>query len=87
MLEDMGSRRRSFGRWRVVASAWVVTIVFVLLFAGAETLACRHGVSPHESSLAGAIIPRHDSAGYPGPDEIAASDWQERARAEAYSSW
>ena len=42
---------------------------------------------PRQVSLAGAIIPRHHSAGYPGPDEIAASDWQERARAGAYSGW
>ena len=83
MPEDIESRRRSFGRWRVVASAWVVAIVLVVLFAGAEALACRHGISPRQVSLAGAVIPRHDSAGYPGPDEIAASDWQERARAEA----
>ncbi len=74
----------SFGGWRVVASAWLVAILIMVLFAGVQVLAHRHGMSPREASLACAIIPRHDPA---GPDEIAASDWQERARAEAYSGW
>ena len=72
-------------RWRIVVSAWFVAIVFVLLFAGVETLASQHA-APHPASLAGAIIPRHDP-GFVGPDEVAASDWQQRARAEAYSEW
>jgi hypothetical protein len=84
MPEKIGSRRRSFGSWRVVASAWLVAILFVVLFAGVQVLAGRHSVSPREPTLAGAVIPRHDPA---SPEEIAASDWQERARAEAYSGW
>jgi hypothetical protein len=87
MPEEIGSERgRPIGGWYTVASAWLVAIVFVVLFAGVEALAGRHGVSPRETSLAGAVIPRHDP-GFAGPDEVAASDWQERARAEAYSGW
>lgn len=76
---------RSFGGRRTVVSAWFVAIVFVMLFAGIETLASQHA-SPRRASLAGAVIPRHDP-GFVGPDEVAASDWQERARVEAYSGW
>jgi hypothetical protein len=92
MPEDIADRRgmriaeRSFGGWRVVVSAWLVMIVFVVLFAGVEALASRHGTSPHAENLAGAVIPRHDP-GSVGPDEVAASDWEERAKAEAYSGW
>jgi hypothetical protein len=75
----------SFGGWRIVASAWLVAIVFVVLLAGVETLASQHA-SPRAASLAGAVIPRHDP-GFVGPDEVAASDWQERARAEADAGW
>ena len=72
-------------RWRIVVSAWLIAIVFVLVFAGVETLASQHA-APRQASLAGAVIPRHDP-GFVGPDEVAASDWQQRARAEAYSEW
>jgi hypothetical protein len=51
---------RSFGGWRIVVAAWLVAIVFVVLFAGVQALASRHGVSPAEASLAGVVIPRHD---------------------------
>jgi hypothetical protein len=46
-------------------------------------LAAHHQNAFHEISLAGAKIPRHDLS-FPGPDDIAASDWLERVRAEAY---
>jgi hypothetical protein len=81
-----GVVQRSFGGWRIVTSAWLAMIIFVVLFAGFQALASRHGTSPRAASLSGAVIPRH----YPrffGPDEVAASDWQERAKAEAYSDW
>jgi hypothetical protein len=90
MLE-IGSRRgtriaeRSFGGWRIVASAWSVATVLMILL-GVQALASRHSSSPRDESLAGAVIPRHDP-GFVGPDEVAASDWQERAKAEAYSAW
>jgi hypothetical protein len=41
--------------------------------------------TPHKCRISGSIIPQHDSS-FPGPDEIAASDWLERVRAEAYSA-
>jgi hypothetical protein len=81
-----GVVQRSFGRWRIVTSAWLSTIIFVVLFAGFQALASRHGTSPRATSLAGAVIPRHDPRFF-GPDEVAASDRQERAKAEAYSEW
>jgi hypothetical protein len=81
-----GVVQRSFGRWRIVTSAWWATIIFVVLFAGFQALASRHGTSPRATSLAGAVIPRHDPRFF-GPDEVAASDRQERAKAEAYSEW
>jgi hypothetical protein len=61
--EERGPRiaERTFGGWRIVASAWVVAIVFVGLFAGVQALASLHGTSPHQAMLAGAVIPRHDS--------------------------
>jgi hypothetical protein len=81
-----GGRGLPGGGWSIVASAWLLALVFVVVFAGVEALAGRHRVSPHQPSLTGAVIPRHDP-GFAGPDEVAASDWQERARAEAYSGW
>jgi hypothetical protein len=81
---EMGSAERSLGGWSAVAAAWLVAIIFLVLFATGEALASRHNTSHHEGSLVGAVIPRHD-AGFPGPDEIAASNWLERVRAEAYS--
>jgi hypothetical protein len=81
-----GVGQRSFGTWRIVMSAWLAAIILFVLFAGYQALASRHGISPHAASLAGAVIPRHDPRFF-GPDEVAASDWQERAKAEAYSAW
>jgi hypothetical protein len=77
---------RSFGGWRILASAWLIAIMFVVLFAAVQALASLHRSSPREADFAGAEIPRHDRS-FPGPDEVAASDWLERARAEAYSGW
>jgi hypothetical protein len=76
----------SIGGWRVVASAWLAAVMFVVLLATVQALASRHAGSARNESLAGAVIPRHDPS-VPGPDEVAASDWLERARAEAYSAW
>jgi hypothetical protein len=73
---------RSRRDWRIVASAWVVAIVCVLLFAAADTSASRHVAVSRVGNLAGAVIPRHDPS-FPGPDELAASDWVERQTAEA----
>ncbi len=51
---------RLLGGWRIVASAWLIAMVFVVLFAGVQAMASRHGISPHQATLAGAMIPRHD---------------------------
>jgi hypothetical protein len=82
----LGIFERSLGDWRVVASAWLVAIIFLVLFTLADALAAQHSSSSRAPNLAGAIIPRHDPS-FPGRDEIAASDWLERVRAEAYWSW
>lgn len=64
---------RYLGGWRVIASAWAMAMVFVLLFAGVQALASRHTVSPRQQSLAGAVIPRHDPS-CAGPGAVAASE-------------
>jgi hypothetical protein len=82
---------RSFGGWRIVASAWVVAVVFVMLFAGVQAFASRHAVSPREASFAGVVIPRHDpSCAGPGAATASASPICQAGReafenAEAYS--
>lgn len=78
--------QRSGRDWRIVASAWVFVIVCVLLFAAADAMACRHRAPSGKGQLTGAVIPRHDPS-FPGPDEVAASDWVERATAEAGCCW
>lgn len=50
----------SFAGWRVVASAWVVAILAIMLFIGVHALAPRQNVLPQEDNFAGAVIPRHD---------------------------
>ncbi|HUC09783.1 MAG TPA: hypothetical protein VL985_05065 [Stellaceae bacterium] len=83
----LGIDDRSVGDWRRLAAAWLVVIMFAMVFAAADALASLHGThSSGETGIAGAVIPRHDPS-FPGPDEIAASDWLERARAEAYCGW
>ena len=82
---------RVLGGWRVVAAAWVMAIVIVVLFAGVQALASRHGPSPRQESLAGAVIPRHD----PGCDSAAAATQTcaptlqdfERAESQVYYGW
>ncbi len=87
---ESGSRRHvgggSSGGWRIPASAWLIAIAFAVLFAGIHALASRDRISPRGGDLAGAVIPQHDQA-LPGPDEVAASDWLERAKADAYTGW
>jgi hypothetical protein len=87
MLEEIerarepGIAERSLGGWRAVAAAWLVAILFVVLFATGDALASRHHKVPRSSSVATAVIPRHDPR---APDEIVASAWLDRVRAEAY---
>lgn len=63
---------RSLGGWRVIASAWAIALVIVLLFAGAEALASKHVAAPRQQSLAGVVIPRHDPS-CAGPGDVTAS--------------
>jgi hypothetical protein len=77
---------KSIGGWRIIASAWIIAVIFIATLATVQALASLHNVSSRSGHLVGAVIPRHDSS-VPGPDEVAASDQLERARAEAYSGW
>jgi hypothetical protein len=64
MLEGIGLKlepERS-GGWRVVASAWALVLLLVVMFAGAEALASHRTAAPGHGRLAGAVIPRHDPA-------------------------
>ncbi len=69
---EPGFGERYLGGWRVIGSAWAMAIVFVLLFAGVQALASRHGPSPHQERLVGAVIPRHDPS-CAGPGAVTAS--------------
>lgn len=56
-------RPQNFGGWRGIFSAWVIAVFVVMLFIGVQGVAALRGVSPHQSSFAGAAqFPRHDSA-------------------------
>ena len=84
---------RSFGGWRLVASAWVVAIVFMVMFAGVEAFASRHSVAP-KASLSGVVIPRHDPTCTGSVDLSAVSEACQAARAEinradaeSYADW
>jgi hypothetical protein len=62
--QENGDQR--LGGWRVVASAWALLLLFLLLLAGVSAVACpRGGVQP-DRHLAGAVIPQHDPCVGPG---------------------
>jgi hypothetical protein len=82
--DSIGVPDESHG-WHAIISAWLLAFIFAALFATAGGFASRHYASPRDSRLAGAVIPRHDPS-FPGPDDVAASDWLERVRAEAYGA-
>lgn len=89
MPEEIAGAERSGHGWRVVSAAWVVAIMFVVLFAAGEAVARlhrSHDPSPRRGDFVGAVIPRHDPS-FLGPDEVAASDWLDRARADAETGW
>ncbi|HXC88527.1 MAG TPA: hypothetical protein VNV18_00050 [Stellaceae bacterium] len=69
---EPGLAERYLGGWRVIASAWAMAVVFVLLFAGVQALASRHVTTPQQQSLVGAVIPRHDPS-CAGPGDVTAS--------------
>ena len=51
---------RQIGGWRVVAAAWAVLLVFVLLLAGVSAMACPRAETHPHRHLASAVIPQHD---------------------------
>lgn len=65
MPEEFGSvgglrpAERSFAGWRIIAAAWAVVIVALMLFAGVQALASRP-VVPVPYDYSGVVIPRHD---------------------------
>ena len=66
-LPEPGFAERFLGGWRVIASAWAMAMVIVVLFAGVEALASHHIAPVRTTALIGAVIPRHDpSCGGPG---------------------
>jgi hypothetical protein len=84
---ERGFAERYLGGWRVIASAWAMALVFVLLFAGVQALASRHATTPQQQSLVGAVIPRHD-AGCAGVSSCASlSEAAAQAEAEASLGW
>jgi hypothetical protein len=85
-VRGRSSGGRSFGGWRIDVSAWLIVIALGVLLIGAHALASRTSIVPRHGSLAGAVIPRHDP-GITGPDEVAASDWLERAKVDANTGW
>ncbi|MGH7045454.1 MAG: hypothetical protein ACREE2_03580 [Stellaceae bacterium] len=63
---------RSFGGWRMIAGAWAVAIVALVLFAGAQAVASRPAASLSGYDYSGVMIPQHD-ASCAGPDAVTAS--------------
>jgi hypothetical protein len=63
---EQDRRDRQFGNWRVTVSAWVLVLLFMMLLAAVEAVACRRGVSHAGGHFAGAVIPQHDPCVGPG---------------------
>jgi hypothetical protein len=63
---EQDGRERQVGGWRVVASAWVLVLVFLLLLGGVSAVAGQHrGAAPLRPPI-GAFIPQHDPCSGPG---------------------
>ena len=54
------------GGWRVVASAWALVVLFLLLLAGVSAVACTRAETHPQRHLASAVIPQHDPCVGPG---------------------
>ena len=65
---------RTAGDWHVVASAWVLVLLFALLLAAAGAVACEHSRPAPHQHLAGAVIPQHDPCAGPGIPSAPAID-------------
>jgi hypothetical protein len=65
---------RRVGGWDIVASAWALVLMLMVLLAGIGVLACLRSASQPDRPFAGAVIPQHDPcvelglASAPGPD-------------------
>ena len=57
---------RQIGGWRVVAAAWAVPLLFLLLLAGVNAVACPRADTHPLRHLASAVIPQHDPCVGPG---------------------
>jgi hypothetical protein len=57
---------RQIGGWRVVAAAWAVLLVFLLLLAAVNAVACPRAETHPHRPLASAVIPQHDPCVGPG---------------------
>ncbi len=51
---------RQIGGWQVVAAAWALLLLLVLLLAGVSAVACPRADSHPRRHLASAVIPQHD---------------------------
>jgi hypothetical protein len=71
MIDDVGysngyeRNERQFASWRVVISAWVLVVIFVMLLTGATAVACLHSGPHHHRHLTGAVIPAHNPCSGP----------------------
>ena len=85
MIDDVGRNRqpesndRRFRNWRIVVSAWVLVLIFVMLLAAVDATACRRGGSRPDGHFAGIVIPQHDPCGGPGIPSAAGLDGCESA--------
>jgi hypothetical protein len=57
---------RQIGGWHVVAAAWALLLLFLLLLAGVSAVACTRSDSHPQRPLASAVIPQHDPCVGPG---------------------
>jgi hypothetical protein len=57
---------RQIGGWRVVAAAWAVVLLFLLLLAGVSAVACPRADTHPQRHLASAVIPQHHPCVGPG---------------------
>jgi hypothetical protein len=57
---------RQIGGWRVVAAAWAVLLLFLLMLAGVSAVACTRADSHPQRHLASAVIPQHHPCVGPG---------------------
>jgi hypothetical protein len=59
------SSDRQVTSWRVVISAWLLVLIFIMLLTGAKAVARLYAGPHHHGHLAGAMIPRHDACSGP----------------------